>query len=83
VVALGGGRLRSDQVIDPAVGFTGIVELGAAVKAGDPLLTIHARTPEGAKAAADMALAAMRIGPEKPADPPLVWQRITKADCSE
>jgi thymidine phosphorylase len=82
VVALGGGRLRSDQVIDPAVGFTGIVELGTAVKAGDPLLTIHARSQEGAKAAADMALAAMRIGSQKPADPPLVWQRITAAEAT-
>ena len=51
VVALGGGRLRSDQIIDPAVGLTDIVELGASVQRDEPLLRIHART----EAAADQA----------------------------
>jgi thymidine phosphorylase len=76
VVALGGGRLRSDAVIDPAVGFTEIVELGAEVKAGDPLLMIHARTEEGARVAAEMASRAIGIADRAPAIPELIVKRI-------
>lgn len=76
VVALGGGRLRSDQVIDPAVGFTDIVELGATVKAGDPVLRIHARTEASAAAAAEMAGKAVSIGDKSCPEPALVWKRI-------
>lgn len=78
VVALGGGRLRSDAVIDAAVGLTDIVELGAAIRAGDPLLVIHARTEEGARAATERALAAIGIADETGSPPPLIWRRVSK-----
>jgi thymidine phosphorylase len=81
VVALGGGRLRSDQTIDPAVGFTDIAELGAKVSKGDTLLRIHARNAETAKAAADMVEQAVAIGDAAPRNPPLVWKRITAKDA--
>jgi thymidine phosphorylase len=77
VVALGGGRLRSDALIDPAVGFSDIVELGAAVQAGQPLLRIHARSAETAAAAAGMAAKAIRIAGAAGDEPPLVWKRVT------
>jgi thymidine phosphorylase len=77
VVALGGGRLRSDAVIDPAVGFTDIVELGTPVRAGDPLLMIHARTEEGARIAAEMAGRAVGIADQAPALPELIVKRIS------
>ena len=76
VVALGGGRLRSDQVIDPAVGFSAIVELGRPVASGEPLLRIHARTAAAAALAADMAQKAITIEQQARNEPPLVWQRI-------
>ena len=75
VVALGGGRLRSDQAIDPAVGLGDIVELGARVQAGDPLLRIHARDVEAARQAVERIGDSIRIGEAEPL-PPLVWQRI-------
>ena len=78
VVALGGGRLRSDQAIDPAVGFTDIVEQGAAVQTGEPLLRIHARNAESARVAAEMAGAAVTIAPSAGAEPALVWKRVTR-----
>ena len=81
VVALGGGRLRSDQAIDPAVGFTDIAELGAKVANGDTLLRIHARNAETAKAAADMVEKAIAIGDTDSPNPPLVWKRITAKDA--
>ena len=82
VVALGGGRLRSDQVIDPAVGFSSIVEMGSRIESGEPLLQIHARTAETAALAADMVKSAIVIEDLQRTLPPLVWQRISAKDCS-
>ena len=82
VVALGGGRLRSDQVIDPAVGFSSIVEIGSRIESGEPLLQIHARTAETAALAADMVKSAIVIEDLQRTLPPLVWQRISAKDCS-
>lgn len=81
VVALGGGRLRSDQEIDPAVGLTDIVELGATVQAGQPLMRVHARSEADAETATQRLREAVRIGGEAAASlPPLVWQRIGAGD---
>ena len=82
VVALGGGRLRSDQTIDPAVGFSSIIELGARVQGGEPLLRIHARTAEAAAIAAEMAGKAISIEDQAQTIPPLVWQRIAAEECA-
>ena len=82
VVALGGGRLRSDQVIDPAVGFAEIVEMGSAVQTGQPLLRIHARTDAAAALAADMARKAITIEDQAPNLSPLVWQRISAKESA-
>ena len=76
VVTLGGGRLRSDQEIDPAVGLSDILELGDACKEGDSLLRIHARTEEDAKRAADMIRNAITIGNTKPESTALILKRI-------
>ncbi len=77
VVALGGGRLRSDQIIDPAVGLTDIAELGAKVSRGDVLMNIHARSREEAEEAARMIGKAIHIGESAPEMPVLVPARIT------
>jgi len=77
VVALGGGRLRSDQLIDPAVGFTDIVEMGSPIQRGEPLLRIYARTEAAADLAAAMVQKAISIEDQSRSVPPLVWQRIS------
>ena len=81
-MARGGGRLRSDQVIDPAVGFSEIVELGASVKSGEPLLRVHARSDSAAALAIDMALKAISIDEQARSEPPLVWQRIGATEAA-
>lgn len=43
-IALGGGRSKATDTIDFAVGCSGIVKTGTVVAAGQPLLTLHART---------------------------------------
>ena len=61
VVVLGGGRRRATDTVDPSVGVDGFVELGASVKAGYPLATIHARTDADAEGAADAVIRAIEI----------------------
>ena len=51
VVSLGGGRRRASDAIDFAVGLSDFVALGAAVKAGDTLAVVHARSEDAALAA--------------------------------
>jgi len=72
VVELGGGRRRADDVINPAVGITGLVDLGEPVAAGDALCLIHADGEDALAAAEAKVLAAYEIGaaPEVP-DPVL------------
>jgi pyrimidine-nucleoside phosphorylase len=75
-VALGAGRGRVTDVIDPAVGFVLDRKVGEAVRAGEPLCTIHlddeARLPETVA----RLLAAYQVGPEAPPARPLVLERL-------
>ncbi len=47
IVALGGGRVRTSDQVDPAVGFVIPVKPGDRIDAGDLLATVHARDPAG------------------------------------
>ena len=50
-IALGGGRTKASDAIDFAVGVSGVVKIGTAIRADDPLLTIHARDKQTLAAA--------------------------------
>ncbi|AZO52997.1 MULTISPECIES: thymidine phosphorylase [unclassified Mesorhizobium] len=76
VVGLGGGRTRPDDKIDPAVGITRLLPIGAEVAAGDALALIHARSPSDAEAAAAAVLSAYAIGASKPSADKSVIRRI-------
>ena len=58
VVALGGGRQRPGERIDPRVGFTHVLAPGIRVRAGQALARVHAATDEAAQAAAQATIAA-------------------------
>jgi thymidine phosphorylase len=62
VVALGGGRIRADQSIDPAVGLTAFRGPGDEIRAGEALCLIHARDETGFAQAEAMLRPAWRIG---------------------
>lgn len=62
VVALGGGRTIESDVIDPAVGLSGVVRLGAKVEEGQPLAVVHAARPAQADKAAAAVRAAITLG---------------------
>ena len=53
VVALGGGRRRKEDRIDPSVGIEMHCEVGSHMEAGGPLFTVHAASDSSAKAAAE------------------------------
>ncbi len=76
VVALGGGRSRTDEVIDPAVGVRVLVKPGAVIQAGQILATVHARTNTAAQHAAEAVRKAIDFGIADPL--PLVSHRVTK-----
>ena len=75
VVALGGGRTRPQDPIDPLVGLTRLAGLGAPVGPSQPLALVHARSPEAAQEAAARVLAAYEIG-EAPQVGPVVLERL-------
>jgi thymidine phosphorylase len=61
VVQLGGGRLRSSDHIDPAVGLSEFVALGSHVAAGDALCVVHAQKADHAALAVSALQAAITI----------------------
>ena len=76
VVGLGGGRRVETDRINPAVGLTDVIRLGAKVGQNQPMCTVHAATEDAAQATAAAVLAAITIG-EKPDVQPLVRARIS------
>ena len=75
VVHLGGGRMRESDRIEPSVGFSDMLGLGAEVTKGQPLARIHATNEKTAAQAERAYLAAVDIGEEKDGQP-LVIERI-------
>jgi len=76
VIELGGGRKRAADPIDPAVGFTDLAPIGAAVDASAPLARVHARTEVAADAAAEALCAAYATGAEAGTDAPVILGRV-------
>jgi pyrimidine-nucleoside phosphorylase len=74
LVAMGGGRERKEDAIDPGVGIRLMRKRGDRVEAGEPLALVQARrdAPDWAARAA----AAYTIGDEPPAASPLVIEEI-------
>jgi len=75
VVDLGGGRRQSADRIDPAVGLTGLAQLGDEVGPDRPLARIHARSRDEAERAAAAVRRACRIGTGPVRAPELIAER--------
>jgi len=75
VVALGGGRARKEDRIDPAVGLRMHVSVGQWVERGQPLAEVHAASDTAAEAAAERVVAALHLGQTPPSARPLVITR--------
>ncbi|WP_437309743.1 thymidine phosphorylase [Sorangium sp. So ce388] len=75
-VALGAGRTRADQRVDPAVGIELAAVRGDRVGRGAPLARVLARGADDARAAAARVRAAFQLGPAPAEAPALVLERI-------
>jgi pyrimidine-nucleoside phosphorylase len=75
-VAMGAGRTRADQKVDPAVGISVHAKPGARVARGDTLATLHVRHPGDAGAIAERVAGAFSVGATAPPKEPLVLERI-------
>jgi pyrimidine-nucleoside phosphorylase len=71
-VALGAGRDRVDDPVDPAVGIFVNAKPGASVRAGDPLLEVVYRDEGRLARAAELLTRAIVIGDAPPAPRPLI-----------
>ena len=65
-VALGAGRDRIEDSIDPAVGIVVRATVGDRVGAGDPVLELHYRDPGRLNAALALLARAVTIGDDRP-----------------
>ncbi|MEN3940495.1 thymidine phosphorylase [Prosthecobacter sp. SYSU 5D2] len=61
VLALGAGRSKASDPVDPAVGVDRLRKVGQEIKAGEVLLRIHARSQAAAEAAQSQIAAGVKI----------------------
>jgi pyrimidine-nucleoside phosphorylase len=76
-MALGAGRQRVDDKVDPAVGFTVRKKVGERVEAGEPLVTIHYNHAEKLPECRRWLEGAFRIEARAPEPVPLVHKTLT------
>ncbi len=81
VVALGGGRSRAGQRVDPRVGLVGLLPPGSTVHRGQPLAHVHAASAADAEQATQALLAALGLGdaaaaPASRVAAPIVLERV-------
>jgi thymidine phosphorylase len=76
VVDLGGGRAVEGDSINPAVGLSDVVRLGARVARGQPLAVIHAARAADADRAEATLRRAITLGPVAPDLSDLIAERV-------
>jgi pyrimidine-nucleoside phosphorylase len=77
-VAMGAGRTRADQKVDPAVGIELAKKPGDRVKRGDTLAVLHVQSKTGADKHAARVRAAFDIGKQAPKASPILLERIAR-----
>jgi pyrimidine-nucleoside phosphorylase len=77
IAEIGGGRIRIEDTIDPAVGFAAEAGIGDQVKAGETLGLLYCNDEAQAKAAQARIRAAYEIRDEHASAPTLIKEVIT------
>jgi len=78
VIALGGGRTKVGEKIDPSVGLEMLVRLGDRIERGQPLLRMFAHD-RGAELAKTLVSGSIAISPEPSKVPQLIAGRVESA----
>jgi len=73
---LGAGRARKEDAVQAAAGVRLLVDVGAEVEAGQPLLELHTDTPQAVDGARAALAGGVVISDEPAARPPLVMDAI-------
>jgi thymidine phosphorylase len=80
-VAMGAGRSRADQAVDPGVGIFVEKRPGDGVRRGEPLARLCVRSRAASAPLAERVLAAFAIEDAPPKSRPLVLDRVVEADA--
>ncbi len=75
-IALGGGRTRAEDAIDPAVGFVFDKTVGGRVTRGEPIVWVHSDDPAKTRESLERLRRAITIGTAAPEEKPLVVERV-------
>jgi pyrimidine-nucleoside phosphorylase len=75
-MALGAGRAKSSDLIDPAVGFILEKKVGEPVTAGEPLVTVHFNDDRALSEVLERVTAAYQVGAVAPVPRSLVLERL-------
>jgi pyrimidine-nucleoside phosphorylase len=77
IAEIGGGRIRIEDTIDPAVGYAAEARIGDQVKTGETLGLLYCETQAQARAALERIRAAYKIRDEHASAPTLIKEVIT------
>ena len=69
IAAIGGGRVRIEDVVDPTVGFMADLKIGDRVSGGDTIGVVYCEDDANAREAARRIQDAYHISEEPPSDP--------------
>jgi pyrimidine-nucleoside phosphorylase len=76
-IPLGVGRDKTEDAVEPLVGYELLKKKGDPVKKGDPMIRIWSESSETGKKVHDMIIPACKIGKEKPESSPMILKEIT------
>jgi pyrimidine-nucleoside phosphorylase len=79
---IGVGRIRKEDRVDPAAGFVIEAQVGARVRKGDTLATVHARSEELVEKVRSRVAAAWRLVDHEIRRPPHVLARVDRNGVS-
>jgi len=69
IAAIGGGRVRIEDTIDPSVGFISERKIGDQVSSGETIGIVQGNDPSRCREAAARILSAYTVADEPPAEP--------------
>ncbi len=76
IAAIGGGRVRIDDAIDPTVGFIAEIKIGDSVSVGTQIGTVYCRDESRAKEAVERIQTAYEINDQSPKKIPQLMREV-------